>query len=175
MCCGLTLVYSGKSGFRLGSQGSFVVAQDRPFVSAKGPKNIYAQIDHIEFSWLIPWRADQLARLRQGPPHNLSVSPIGQSAGGTSSFSLLTIVSFPFDQKDRTILDSELREWWRKETGTRLQFVSVCSWVWDQALKKLLWHLSPVRPSHTLAFLLLPGSCFGCVSSQWFLWVFSLP
>ena len=108
MYCDLTLE-GGIAGLRPGSRGSFGLAQDRPFVSAKGPKTISAQISHIES----PWRnggADQLARLRQGPPLGLSISPIGRSADRISSFSLVTVGFLPFDQKNTKILDSGLRE-----------------------------------------------------------------
>jgi hypothetical protein len=71
----------GVAGVRPGSRGSLGLAQDRPFVSAKVAKTIDApvrpQLERMDASLR---RADQLARLKQGPPAEKSVPPMGQTA-----------------------------------------------------------------------------------------------
>ena len=120
ICCGLSMAFVG-TGFRPGSRG--------PFVSAKRPKTISAQISHMKSSWRNR-RADQLAALRQGPPFGLNVTTLGRSAGGIFSLCLPTIVFLPFDQKDTKILVSGCREKRGRSSSSLLYVVGL----WDQAL-----------------------------------------
>jgi len=73
---------SGRAGFRPGGQGSFGVTQDRPFVSAKGPKTISTRVSTLNRSDASYGGADQLAGLGQGLIFDLDVSSISQLGGG---------------------------------------------------------------------------------------------